>query len=61
MEGEGRFIGLREGQKLYSEVDEPYGGVNIRNIRSLKGDRQYEIIECADKRYLSANYPHKNG
>jgi hypothetical protein len=55
MEGEGKFIGLREGQKPYVEVDEPSRGVNIRNIRSLKRDHQYELIERADKRYLSVN------
>jgi hypothetical protein len=67
MEGEGKFVGLREGQKSYVEVDEPYRGVNIRNIRSLERDHQYELIERADKRYLSvmilgadANYLHKN-
>jgi hypothetical protein len=36
MEWERKFVGLREGQKLFVEVDERNRGVTIMNITHLK-------------------------
>jgi hypothetical protein len=51
MEGEGKFIGLVQGQKPYVQVDEPSPGVAIINITYLTREFQFELIERADKRY----------
>lgn len=51
MEGEGKFIGLVQGQKPYIQVDEPSRGVTIMNITYLTREFQLELIERADKRY----------
>jgi hypothetical protein len=53
MECEGKFIGLKQGQKPYVQVDEPYRGVAIMNIAFLKKEYRHELIERADKRYLT--------
>jgi hypothetical protein len=67
MEGEGKFIGLKEGQKPYVEVDVLYKGVTIRKMTYLEKKVQIELIERANKRYLGimildvdANYLPKN-
>lgn len=36
MEGEGKFIGLKEGEKQFVEFDERYKGVAIRNKTHMK-------------------------
>jgi hypothetical protein len=53
IEREGKFIGLKQGQRPYVQVDEPYRGVAIMNIAFLKKEYQNELIERADKRYLT--------
>lgn len=53
MEGEGKFIGLAQGQKPYVQVDEPYLGVNIMNVSYIAKEFQYELIERANKGYLA--------
>jgi hypothetical protein len=53
MEGEGKLIGLVQGQKPYVLVDEPSPGVTIMNITYLTKEFQHELIERADKRYLA--------
>jgi hypothetical protein len=45
MECEGKFIGLKQGQKPYVQVDEPYRGVTIMNIAFLKKEYQHGLIE----------------
>ncbi|HZA71096.1 MAG TPA: hypothetical protein VE548_15485 [Nitrososphaeraceae archaeon] len=51
MEGEGKFIGLIQGQKPYVQIDEPSRGVTIMNITYLTREFQLELIERADKKY----------
>lgn len=52
MEGEGKFIGLTQGQKPYVQVDAPYRGVIIMNIAYIAKEFQYELVERANKKYL---------
>lgn len=51
MEGEGKFIGLIQGQKPYVQVDEPSPGVAIMNISYLTEAFQHDLIEEANKRF----------
>lgn len=46
MECEGKFIGLKQGQKPYVQVDEPYRGVAIMNIAlNISTDSSNEQIK----------------
>ena len=51
MEGEGKFIGLVQGQKPYVQVDEPSSGVAIMNISFLTEAFQNDLIGEANKRF----------
>lgn len=51
MEGEGKFIGLVQGQKPYVQVDEPSPGVAIMNISYLTGAFQHDLFKEANKRF----------
>ena len=51
MEGEGKFIGLVQGQKPYVQVDEPSSGVAIMNISFLTEAFQHDLIGEANKRF----------
>lgn len=51
MDGEGKFIGLVQGQKPYVQVDEPSPGVAIMNISYLTTAFQHDLIEEANKRF----------
>ena len=53
MEGEGKFIGLVQGQKPYVQVDEPSSGVAIMNISFLTEAFQHDLIGEANKRFLA--------
>lgn len=53
MQGEGKFIGLSQGEKPYVQVDEPHRGVIIMNLSYLEKKFQYELIERANKLFLS--------
>lgn len=51
MEGEGKFIGLVQGQKPYVQVDEPSPGVAIMNISYLTEPVQHDLFKEANKRF----------
>jgi hypothetical protein len=51
MEGEGKFIGLVQGQKPYVQVDEPSPGVAIMNISYLTEAFQHDLFKEANKRF----------
>ena len=51
MEGEGKYIGLVQGQKPYVQIDEPSPGVAIMNISYLTEAFQDDLIEEANKRF----------
>lgn len=53
MEGEGKFIGLSRGQKPFVQVDDPTRGVIIMNVSYLAKGFQCELIERANRKYMS--------
>jgi hypothetical protein len=51
MEGEGKFIGLVQGQKPYIQADESSSGAAIMNITYLTKKFQHDLIQQVDKKY----------
>ena len=51
MEGEGKFIGLVQGQKPYVQVDEPSPGVAVMNLSYLTEAFQHDLFKEANKRF----------